>query len=274
MRLSVFSLAFCFALASPYAHAAEQLPPSPGILSPSHSTNVFGRDDRQTVTNRNAPWSAIGRLLLPDGTHCTATLVSRSLALTAAHCVMKDKALMKGNYRFQPQYSHGSTEESGVNYIWWGTTDPDTYRGLDWAILRLEKPLGDRYGWMGVRKQNGYDLLSARTYYMGGYSGDYQKGEVASWQGGFRFTHFWPASGFAWHDADTTRGASGSSIFFYENSSQPGTSAYVVSINVAEYRNGGDTSLIGVPYSEKTANVAIPSETFYDYVVEAIRQSP
>ena len=229
----------------------------------SFSENVFQNDTRQPLIAETAPWSAIGKLLSPDGTYCTATLVARDLILTAAHCIMKKGAFAKGAYSFVPRYSHGGADKSAILHFWWGTTDPENWRGQDWALARLEVPLGDTYGWMGVRNTQPSELLLSRDYYMGAYNDDFQKGEVATWEKGFHFRSYEAAEGFLLHDADMSRGASGASIFSYDDASKPDTN-HVVAISVAEFRDGANKSLVGIPYSSVHGNVAVPSSAFYD----------
>src|SRR6476659_7595437 len=54
-----------------------------GPSSPSQLKNVFATDDRQDLTEAEAPWTGIGRI----DTGCTAALIGKRLVLTAAHCV-------------------------------------------------------------------------------------------------------------------------------------------------------------------------------------------
>jgi hypothetical protein len=54
-----------------------------------------------------------------------------------------------------------------------------------------------------------------------------------------------------------TRGASGAALFTMD-----GDSAYAVAINVAEFRNGGETSLQITGYNPAYANIAVPTSAF------------
>lgn len=230
--------------------------------------NVFQNDTRRVITAASSPWSAIGKLRSSDGTYCTATLVARDLILTAAHCIMKNGAYAKRTYLFQPRYAHGASEESNVNYFWWGTTDSENWRGRDWAIGRLDTALGDTYGWMGVRNSAASDLLIDRQYYMGAYNDDFQGGEVAAWEKGFHFRSYDLLEGYLLHDADMSRGASGAAIFAYDDEAKP-DSNHVVAISVAEFRDGASKSLVGIPYSDTHANIAVPSSAFYAQFIKA-----
>lgn len=243
----------------------------PAAVPSYFATNVFENDGRAEVTNKSAPWSAIGRMFSPDGAPCTATLIHRNIILTAAHCVLRNGKLLSGRYRFYPGYAYGrGSVSSDVSYFWWGTDKPDSDRGQDWALGVLETPLGDTYGWMGVKSQEGGELLARRTYYMGAYSGDFKGGEAASWEKGFSFRKFYSGNGLVLHDANTSRGSSGAAMFYYGDESQPAQSSYVVAVNVAEYRDGTENSLIGIPYTDSHANIAIPSAAFFPTFLKAI----
>jgi V8-like Glu-specific endopeptidase len=231
--------------------------------------NVFQNDSRQPLIAETAPWSAIGKLVSPEGTYCTATLVARNLILTAAHCIMKNGAYIPRAYTFVPRYSHGGDSKSTINHFWWGTTDPENWRGQDWAIARLDTALGDTYGWMGVRNSEASELMMLnKNYYMGAYNEDYQKGEIATWEKGFHFRGNISSEGYLLHDADMSRGASGAAIFAFDDALKP-DSNHVVAISVAEFRDGGSKSLVGVPYTDGHANIAVPSSAFYEQFMKA-----
>jgi protease YdgD len=231
--------------------------------------NVFNDDHRRKVTNKSAPWSAVGRLESPGGDYCTASLVSSDLILTNAHCVIKSGSLVKGDYIFYPGYSDGKAKlSSGVNWIWWGTTEPDagtlSGRAQDWAILRLNTPLGNTAGWFGVSSLAETELVSVK-FYMAGYSGDFENGSSASWEKGCSFTSL-VLEGFIHHDCDMSRGASGSPIFYFDGEGKN----HLIALNAAELRDGGSESLIGIPYSDDHANIAVPASAFLPRLSEIL----
>ncbi len=211
----------------------------------AQSWNVFGADNRQEITSSQYPWRTIGKI----DSGCTATLVWKNLAVTAAHCVVEDGKLKYLGY-FRPNYMNGSSQDSSwITRVTWGTGTPEINRAADWAILELADNLGDRYGWMGTDSSPRHYVATA------GYSEDFQGGQTAGVHVDCNFTD---KSGAFWlHNCDTARGSSGGPMFY-----EQGSAAYIVALNVAERRNGGETSLHLNSYDAAHANIAVPVSTF------------
>jgi V8-like Glu-specific endopeptidase len=261
---------------------------APGPLV--HNVNSFQHDNRKELLEKSAPWSAVGKLFIPasdkPGTYdsCTASLVGPDLILTNAHCVLdrvagrEEGTLIKGGYRFEAQYRAGkSIGGANITKIWVGTHAPWTEIRNDWALLRLDRRLGDDLGWFGVKEVSGddlQDLHNTNYIYMAGYSRDFKNAQAPAWQKDCRFTQFFPAEKQLTHNCSGVLGASGSPMFVFKEAGS--NEGFIVALHVAEipgvtakgkdkmakYRQKGTGSLLGIPYSDEYGNAAIPAEQF------------
>lgn len=118
------------------------------------------------------PWSAIGYLTItytpPIGStasgerkNCTGTMVSSNLVLTAAHCVYIDA--IKKIAPTSVEFCLGQKPDTTGNQSCLGTSPGKVLsarlnfsKGQDWAIIELEKPLGNISGWLPLFDISGY----------------------------------------------------------------------------------------------------------------------
>jgi protease YdgD len=218
--------------------------------------NVFGHNDKELVASSERQFNLVGRLIVPDGTYCTASLVWKNLIITAAHCVFKEGEFLKGKYQFLlGASSDTSVAESGVSYVWWGTSDSQNNRNLDWAILKIEKPLGVNYGYFGWKASTEENL---ENIMQAGYGNLFYQGKSMTGVQECSGRAFFPERGLIFHDCDSSTGDSGSPLFQCDDTK----TCYIVALHVAEYRDGGKTSLVLDEYSDKNANIAIYTESF------------
>ncbi len=180
----------------------------------SINDHFFGRDDRVLVPVDQRPWSYIGLLHMDTGESCTATLIARDVIVTAAHCIHNERGV---NPRGQFTTASGGRSaritayliDQRFDYRRFGTgNDID---GMDWALLRLDQPLGDQLGFAGVQNltAQGQSRAAAADLMQAGYAWD--TGGNLSGNLRCHIVQVHPDNTFA-HECDTTRGDSGSAF--------------------------------------------------------------
>src|SRR5690606_9604013 len=92
-----------------------------------------------------------------DGATCTATLVADSVIVTAAHCIETEKGEVDAYGVFQTGFARpgGALAANVTAHLRAGnraeTWDNVNSEGTDWALLRIDRPLGAELGFVGVR---------------------------------------------------------------------------------------------------------------------------
>lgn len=211
--------------------------------------NVFGPDERVPVTSYDYPYRTIGYI---DGSHCTGVLVGKQLVLTAAHCVLtpKTQEIRTDLTYFYPNRIHGkSYQKSWITHIWVGTRDLDNHQEDDWALLQLADKLGEGFGWMEIEEETDSIVQCA------GYSADYKGGRTMTLHDKCKIVS--ESHDILLHNCHATRGSSGAPIFIMKNGK-----AYLVALNVGEFRGESERSLFLPQYDEKYANTAIKTSRF------------
>jgi protease YdgD len=224
------------------------------------SRNIFGKDDRIPMVSMSYPWSAIGRVEgeIDSNTMstCTGTLIAQNLVVTNAHCVFGENGKAHRLMSFAPNMiNERSRDRADVVSVLVGTNQPDNEPTKDWAILKLNQPLGRKYGWMQWVSADVETLTELRgKFVLAGYSSDFPKNRGGSTAGvhlGCSIRGFEPNFGLAMHDCDMTSGASGGAIFTISDKGV----GKIVALNVAERRN--PEGKYPRRFSRETANYAV-----------------
>lgn len=238
--------------------------------------NIFTPDGRLPVHAFEGPARWTGKLVLPNGDGCTATLVYSDVILTAAHCVLNSvtNSLLEGTFVFQLGLIRGqAVVETEVTRIWPGTRLPGKFRGSDWALLRLKDAIGEAYGWMSIHPTPLKDLIGKDVLGITGYSSGYREGQTAAIQAGCRITAV-KANGTVLHDCDTLPGVSGAPLYHRVTDDDGVEHYYMVAINVASPKDARRRPYIDVPYSDKIGNIAVPASRFLSRLRRLIALSP
>jgi len=216
-------------------------------------------DDRRPMLDRSQPWSAIGRIAVqtsgpfPDYVHhCSGTLIATDWILTNAHCIVNpathqpyDETLV-----FEPNLINGvlprSNDRAKLIYGVYGTDfsdDATPPNPNDWALAKLDRPLGSRYGTIPMRALSmDFFRTSSNSLTLVGYSRDFPNPNIFSnLQAGFGETpgiHSGcgvvdkSTDGVLIHNCDMRGGASGGPILAWT-----GGRIQIVAINSAEFAN-------------------------------------
>ncbi len=151
------------------------------------SRGVIGADDRVLMTSQSFPWTAVGRIngisAEGEGYHCTGTLIGPDIVLTNAHCVVNpETGQLSQSLVFLPNLINGQVasrdDVAQVETVFAGTDFSDSNTPPhpdDWAFLKLDRPLGMKYGTLGLAFLDSAALMESPfrdELVMVGYSGD------------------------------------------------------------------------------------------------------
>jgi protease YdgD len=216
---------------------------------------VIRGDDRVPMMSREYPWTTIGRVDGVDergeGYHCTGTLIAETVVLTNAHCVINpETGKVARKMRFMPNLIDGDLDSADVAQVeayYVGTTFRDRQEASDWALLKINKPLGQKYGYLGWKNLPAATLArTPKKMALVGYSADFPKtaksfpglvfkagpGMTAGVHKGCSILG--KQANLLLHDCDTTGGASGGPIL-----SKIGDDYYLVALHAGWRRVNG-----------------------------------
>lgn len=217
------------------------------------AANIFGQDDRKEVTSQDYPFCCVGVVFTGNG-QGTGFLVGRNLVMTNRHCT-----LVKGEPAKSLTFKAGmvggkAAKTSHVTRVWRGRQELDGDTRQDWAVLELEDNLGDELGWLPL-----CDKLP-RSAELIGYSGDFFATTKSAGRSKCTVLEVLQ-KGILAHDADATRGSSGSPLVAMVQGRPQ-----VVALNFGEFRDDGEESLTVAKFERDHTNLAMPVSNFLDEV--------
>lgn len=175
--------------------------------------HFFGSDDRRLMDTAAWPWRAVGQVTFDaSDSACTASLVAPNVIVTAAHCISGEGGRIDaaGVFETGRALSGGPRSARVVDYLIDPLWDDEAFSagddldGTDWALLRLDAPIGDQVGVLGVETLQPGDRA---TLSQAGFSWD--TGDNLSGNARCSVLEVYADNTLS-HDCDTTRGDSGS----------------------------------------------------------------
>lgn len=226
------------------------------------TANMFGALQRFLPTSQSPEErskSIIGLLKLPSEGECTASLVGDDLILTAAHCISNssDSAPENGNFIFYLQYKNGDyAEKVSAEPLTWGSFKLRDFP-RDWALLRLNKPLGREYGYFGIALPRS----SNKPLHLAGYGDAFGFGLQLSMANSCHFQPHVDDTIWLAHDCDSSSMDSGAPLFICE-----GSGCNIIAIHMGESRQGSTNSVHRSTYSHDYYNAAVSARQFIDAI--------
>ena len=219
----------------------------------------FAPDQRHLAPNR-APFTALARTHAHGGVGCGA-LIGPDLLLTCAHCISNpqfqvyDDVEIEFGVGFEPVSRTALLKEAIVSK----STDASIEGGQDWAIVRLDRPLGAYYGWLDCRYLTDSEWRDQEVELLGYCScPDEARPQFGQMDRPYRCTGAVSdvGSDILFHNCAMWGGTSGAPLL-----AKTGTDYKVVGVNFAAVDLAGEALSHGFrdTYKKEWANLAIPA---------------
>ncbi|MFW9819179.1 MAG: trypsin-like peptidase domain-containing protein [Candidatus Thorarchaeota archaeon] len=204
---------------------------------------VFPPDDRVRITDTSTyPWSTIVKLEITAADNSlfigSGAIIDAYHVLTCGHCVyIHDNGGWVSKVGVIPGKA-GPSKPFGVAFATYYRTYNEWIQSEspqhDWAVITLDRTIGNQTGWMGRKTAPPTDPIYTGTLHTAGYPGDLDYGEYMYYNSNFgdradNYNH--------WFWMDTAGGQSGSPVWEEVNGSY-----YILTVNAYEYEFGVDAN--------------------------------
>ncbi|MFX1499935.1 MAG: CARDB domain-containing protein [Promethearchaeota archaeon] len=199
----------------------------------------FPPDDRQKVTNtEDFPWRTICKLFITaeDNTKFigSGAIIDEFHIMTCGHCVyihdhggwVSELEVVPGMDASYEPFGHAYATYYRT-YTGWTDLEMEEH---DWAIVTLDRSIGEFTGWMGRKTADYSSSIYTGTLNTAGYPGDLDYGYCMYYDSDIgedadEYNH--------WYWMDTAGGQSGSPVWQYD-----GDARYILSIHAYQYEDG------------------------------------
>lgn len=190
--------------------------PKRNVGKSTGTESVIGPDGRTQVHDTTAfPNSAVVFIMNGGRHHCTGWMISRDTVVTAGHCLydVRSRSWNQGldfvpgaNGRVQP-YGSAKAARMWTDRAYVSSGDS----GQDWGVVKLNRPLGERTGWFGLKWQG--SSYNGTWSTVRGYPGDKPVGQMWTMSGSIDESR----PNQLCYSIDTIGGQSGSPVYVSNN---------------------------------------------------------
>ncbi|MDO4632147.1 MAG: trypsin-like serine protease [Corynebacterium sp.] len=110
-------------------------------------------DRTRIFDTSDTPYRWLGRIELSSSENvqyvCTGALISKDTVITAGHCLANNAA----NITFTPgaTYKKQPFGTARAKQVWYDKNYDKNLPGHDWGIIKLDTPIGEEVGWLGMK---------------------------------------------------------------------------------------------------------------------------
>gem|GEM_PF-6246191 len=221
---------------------------------------VIGEDQRGNVPE-NYPYSAIARVTNKTGKFCTGFMVSTTVLMTNAHCVLDENnnlyPVTDIEIFFQSQKKQFESRKITISKKYFS----DKFK-YDFAFIEIDEEAGVESGYFGTRAFES-SMTKSENLQLSGYAVDYHNGWELFRQNNLCQAEKPDPNGLIMHNCDMEQGTSGAPLFIKRGEDK----FYVVGINSRQSQKGACANF----NDQECFNLAVPFQYIGDELLELLK---